>query len=248
MTLGLSPMRCILSLGLLLACLCTSAQAGLLANLYDDYTVGSNPLDEVTTFNENGWKFATGFLNPVELTYDSALTDTEGSDTRNPPGFGGNQLFDTALVSEFGVFDNASPNVGELVFHPGNIGGEAGDLIISWTADRNFADLSIFHELRAPNTGNGVGYALNVKNSVQDVAAFGAPISGVTDSSVRSDLSFVSAGETIDIIIFNRGSFNGDQTFGNFRITGSEVPEPTTLAFCAFATVGFVLRRQRREG
>lgn len=126
--------------------------------------------------------------------------------------------------------------------------GEAGDLAVGWTADRNYTELNIFHELRAPNSGNLVGYALNVKNSVHNVAEFRAPISGVTDSSVRSDLSFVLAGETIVIIIFNRGSFNADQTFGNFRITGSEVPKPTTLAFCAFATVGFVLRRQRREG
>ena len=181
-----------------------------------------------------------------ELEFDADLAD--GTSPGAPSGYGGDQLLDTGFVTDEGVFDGQSPGAGELGVHPGFDGGANGDLLIRWTADQDYSDVSISYDLRAPNTGNGVGYALQIDGVIQDIENnFGAtPVSGTTDSATFATLASFSAGDTIDIIIFNRGSFNGDQTFGNFVIDATAaIPEPTSFAVAILGMVGFLSRRRR---
>lgn len=229
-----------------------SANATVIANLYNDYTGTdfSGAVAGTTTFSTNNWSFFHGYevASTTELTYASATLGTDGGtgfgDTSANGGFG-----QTALVSAEGVFDGVDP-VGadsELTFHGSNIASNPGsDLLIRWTADQDYLDgIEVSYELRTPS-GSAVGYALGINGTLLSpsiVTNWGsAGTSGTSGEVDFAALGSISSGDTVDIVIFRNGNFNGDQTFGNFEITA--VPEPSIALLGALGMLGLIRRRR----
>ena len=224
--------------------LSASANASLIADLYADYTGTdlSGATVGTTTFSTNNWSFFEGFAATTELTYSTTL----GTD--NGTGFGGTGFEEVALVSADGVFDGNTPSAGELTFHPRDGSGPPSDLHIRWTADQNYlGGIEVDFNFRTP-TGSNVGFAQAYNGgTVQNIALnWGAAgTSGTVDEALYPSFDSVSAGDTIDFIIFNVGSFAGDQTFGNLTITA--VPEPGDASILALGITGILLNRRRRR-
>ena len=214
-----------------------SSQAALVADLHADYTGAdfSGATAGVTTFTTNNWSFLS---NSSAMTWDADLAGSGSA------GFTGGLLgFDLPLVSADGVFDGASPSAGELTFHNA-ASGAAGDLVMRWTADQDYATIDFGYSLRRNLAGGNIGLAIR-----KNAGAFDLNNNGVATTDVASTINYTSftSGDYVEVIIYAGAdnSYGGDQSFGNFTVNGTAVPEPSSAALLGLGGLALILRRRK---
>lgn len=221
-----------------------SANAAIVANLFNDYTETGAVVGQTHTTVSGGSVWTFSQEGGSELTFDTDLGGTLIAGT--PSGysgtgivFGNPGLGNFPHISDEGVFDGASPGANQLQFHPGG----AGDaLIITWTADQDYTNVSLDYDF---DSGNDVGFTFGgtagVTQARQTVTS--------TDfiGSINSTNGTVLAGQTIIFTLDQGGddSPGGDQTFGNLIVNATAVPEPSSTALLGLGGVALLLRRRK---
>lgn len=225
------------------ATLAVSANAAVITNLHDSLTSTdlSGAIIGTTTFDSDGWSFFQGFTARNELTYSETLGDNDVT------GFGGSEFQETGWVATATGFAGSAPPSGQLSFHPGQSGNDPGDLIIRWTADADYTNVTIDHTLdNFAAAGNGVIYGISINGgafATIEGTIDGGSSTGTTDQSDFAALASISNGDTIDLVIGNKGSFNSDEVHGNFVI--NTVPEPSSTALLGLGGLALILRRRK---
>lgn len=223
--------------------LAVSTHAAVITNLHDSLTSTdlSGAVIGTTTFNSDGWSFFQGFTARNELTYSETLGDNDVT------GFGGSEFQETGWVATGTGFAGSAPPSGQLSFHPGQSGNDPGDLIIRWTADADYTNVTIDHTLNNfAGAGDGVIYGISINGAAFtaiESTIDGATSTGTTDQSDFAALASISNGDTIDLVIGNRGSFNNDEVHGNFVI--NTIPEPSSTALLGLGGLALILRRRK---
>lgn len=211
--------------------------AAEITNLYEVYTAENQSSAKTgSTYRPGNWSFYHGYPAVSELTFSKSL----GEAGRNARGYGGQSDLGTPLISQEAVFDNQRMKRDLLCFHTGEGAGDKQVLHLRWTADKAYSNgIKIHCNLKLPGNKNRMGdgdlkFAMNGDKHLILMQSNYKDTSTVIDSSTYPSLSKISAGDTIELVLTNhRGSFVGDQTFGNFiisEVSASEQISPPVLS------------------
>lgn len=231
----------------------SSAQAAVIANLFDDYTnATSGGVTDGTAFTENGWTFAQEGDGALGYINDNTADTDDDFGNRDASGYGGSGVIFTTLtsvpaVSNEGLFSATQPGANRLAFHPG---GSSDDLIITWTADQDYQGVTVDFSLERANASSGnlgftIGGTATTTDNDFDRVVFNRFGDADPDAIFDGQLTLgdISAGETIIFTLDDNGNASGDEHFGNFTI--STVPEPSSTALLGLGGLALILRRRK---
>lgn len=195
----------------------TPLYAGIIADLHQDLKQAVATAKKEGTFDHNGWTASQG---GKALVFDAQLFKS------NVAGFKSvadshplDKQLDLGNIAINGVYDDQRAEEKEIGFHPSFERGIASDLIIRWTADRDYRRLVIKAKFRRASANGNVGVAIRLNQQAFDIDEGEVNQELISKVHTYKD---IKAGDSIEIVIYNgkdqRGA--GDQSFGNFTLIG----------------------------
>lgn len=191
--------------------------AGILADLHQDLKQAVATAKKESPFDYNGWTASQG---GEALVFDSQLYESKVAGFKSVANSHPlDKQLDLGNIAVDGVYDQQTAANKEIGFHPSFQAGEASDLIIRWTADRDYRRLVIKAKFRRASANGNVGVAIRLNQQAFDIDEGEVNQELISKVHTYKD---IKAGDSIEIVIYNgkdqRGA--GDQSFGNFTLIG----------------------------
>lgn len=195
----------------------SALNAGIIADLQRDLQKAVNSAKAGDIFDYNGWSARQG---NKALVFDSQLYESNVSGFKSiAESHPLDITLDLGHISVDGVFDGELAQAKEIGLHPSFRPGAASDLIIRWTAERDYRRLILKLKFRRASSKGDVGLAIRFNNRAFDFDDNSISSEPVSEIQTYKE---VKAGDFIEIVIYNgkdkRGA--GDQSFGNFTLIG----------------------------